>query len=170
MTVRTMPLIIIFVILFDFRSISAAEQYPKKGDVGLSIDSSSRVLLKKMVSDDYALSLGMLLEYSHYSSDNNGRNSSFLVGCRNYREKGNYNYFIDLDFAFSHYHDENPYSSYWSQSYSLRAYYGLEHFINKELSLGGRAGISANYYESKNGSGSTRIQFPVSDIALTYYW
>ena len=123
-----------------------------------------------MVSDDYALSLGILLNSEFWDAPYEDREFFFLIGLRNYREKGKYNSFIDVDLAFSHDHVESVTSSYWARDYSLRAYYGLEHFLNKNLGLGGRVGILAGYTEAKQSSSHKYFRGPVSDIALTYYW
>lgn len=161
---------VIFILIVGLSSVSMAEDYPQKGATAVSIDSYSRVLFKKMMTDDYALSFGILLNARFWDSSHKDRESDFLIGLRSYTEKGRYNRFIDVDLAFLHYHTENSYSSYWAQDYSLRIYYGLEHFLKENLSIGGRAGISATYTESRYSDNREEYRLPVSDIALTYYW
>ena len=176
---KLFTLIITITLLLNYSATSNAENSPNKGSIGISIDSNSSVTFRKMISDDSAFSVGVKLLTSHANWDEGGDSDSTttyaFIGYRNYREKGNINYFLDFDLRYR-YHEYSssssgtPSSTYWSHGVSLAAYYGMEHFLNEHVSLAGRVGIALGYTEYDDNSNSSSLTLPISDIALTYYW
>ena len=174
---KLFTLIITITLFLSYSSTSKAENSPNKGSIGISIDSGSRVTLKKMISDDSALSVGVKLLTSHANWDEGGDSDSTttyaFIGYRNYRKKGNINSFLDFDLSYRY----REYSSSGTSSstdsshgVSLAAYYGMEHFLSEHVSLAGRVGIALSYTEYDDNSNSSSLTLPISDIALTYYW
>lgn len=108
-----------------------------------------------------------------YSYDTTTRSYSMAAGVRQYLSNDKLSKFIQL--TLGEYFSKTSSSIYSSslRSYGATAGYGLEYFLDPQLSIEGTVGLSYSYIpgSSANSNQSSRyISFPLAGTAINYYW
>lgn len=101
------------------------------------------------------------------------RSYSLSAGVRRYLSNDKLSKFIQLSLgeSYSKYSGDGYYSS--QRFYGATAAYGLEYFLDTDLSIEGTVGLSYSYSPGSSSApnvSSRNMSFPVVGTAISYYW
>lgn len=107
------------------------------------------------------------------SNDATSRSYSMVAGVRQYLVNDKLSKFIQVTFGETiTKYSSGGYSSSL-RSYGATAGYGLEYFLDPQLSIEGIVGLSYSYVPSDSPTqnySSRGISFPLAGTAINYYW
>lgn len=136
---------------------------------------SDGLMLRRNLSDDGALLLGVYYSGSDFSADVGTGKSLYLrieAGYRKYMDNDDLRSFLDTSVMYAH-----PSSSTTGNVYSgedpvytgLIVAYGLEKHLSEAFSIEGSIGVRVTHIEDSS-SKQTAVSAPISHVAVNYYF
>jgi hypothetical protein len=163
-------------------SFSAAAADTNQNDYAVSfgVGLGSGFSVKKALSESTWIFANVGIGFSEITSqstlvsnDATSRSYSMAAGVRQYLVNDKLSKFIQLTFGETiTKYSSGGYSSSL-RSYGATAGYGLEYFLDPQLSIEGTVGLSYSYVpsDSPTQNYSRRdISFPLAGTAINYYW
>lgn len=165
-------------------SADAADTNQKDYAVSFGVGSGSGLSVKKALSESTwifaSASIAAGKSTGQYTSgattvsvNTTTRSYSLSAGVRQYLSNDQLSKFIQLSLgeSYSKYSGDGYYSS--QRFYGATAGYGLEYFLDTDLSIEGTVGLSYSYSPGNSYTpnlSSRSMSFPVVGTAITYYW
>jgi hypothetical protein len=161
---------------------------------GVTFKYLNSLFVRKQLSESALIYAGISLNFGQQSgsstspfdtssSIDNYRSYAAIFGARKYFNNERVSKFINLEVIRGYNRSNSSFNSSFSgssntddqsQYTSANITCGIEYFISSNVSIEGAAGIGMNWIDSTSSSGFydsyKSISFPVTNIAMTYYW